>query len=52
MKKPPFQQIEATMLDAQWAVVSTANSSERWTTTSIDQHLEGYDRFNLTHPLH
>lgn len=43
MKKPPFQQIEATMLDAQGALVST---------TSIDQHLQGYDRFHLRIPIH
>ena len=47
-----FQQIEATMLDAQW--LSPSNSQLLWevdnlTTTSTDQHLQGYDRFNL-HP--
>lgn len=55
MKKPPFQQIEATMLDAQGAVSFQHPTPPRGgqldSSTSIDQHLQGYDRFNLRIPF-
>ena len=51
-----FQQIEATMLDAQGAVSfqqpTPLRGEQLDSSTSIDQHLQGYDRFHLRIPIH